>query len=92
MAFRRNRAARNRHQAARARHDMRYWQVEHRKRTRSLIEPGGLVVKTGLVELTGDDRAIIYARCSGWPKSSKAIRHERANVGRNGAVGPTAQA
>ena len=44
-ALLRNRAARNRHQAVRARHDMRTWQVERRKRTRHLIELGGLVVK-----------------------------------------------
>jgi hypothetical protein len=59
-AINRNRAARNRHQAARARHDMRTWQVERRKRTRHLIELGGLVVKAGIVDLTGDDRAMIY--------------------------------
>ncbi|TGR15133.1 conjugal transfer protein TraD [Mesorhizobium sp. M4B.F.Ca.ET.190.01.1.1] len=39
---------------------MRTWQVERRKRTRRLIELGGLVVKAGVVELTNDDRAIIY--------------------------------
>ncbi|MBN9254819.1 MULTISPECIES: conjugal transfer protein TraD [unclassified Mesorhizobium] len=39
---------------------MRTWQVERRKRTRQLIELGGLVVKAGIVELTNDDRAIIY--------------------------------
>lgn len=39
---------------------MRTWQVERRKRTRHLIELGGLVVKAGVVELTNDDRAIIY--------------------------------
>jgi hypothetical protein len=38
---------------------MRTWQVERRKRTRHLIELGGLVVKAGLVTLTGDDRATI---------------------------------
>jgi hypothetical protein len=59
-ALLRNRAACNRHQAARARHDMRTWQVERRKRTRHLIELGGLVVKARIVELTGDDRATIY--------------------------------
>ena len=59
-ALRRNRAARNRHQAARARHEMRDWQKERRKRTRHLIELGGLVVKAGIVNLTGDDRAMIY--------------------------------
>ena len=39
---------------------MRAWQVERRKRTRHLIELGGLVEKAGLVELTGDDRAMIF--------------------------------
>ncbi|MCR4266432.1 conjugal transfer protein TraD [Nitratireductor sp. ZSWI3] len=38
---------------------MRTWQVERRKRTRHLIELGGLVVKAGIVELTGDDRVMI---------------------------------
>jgi len=59
-ALNRNQAARNRHQGARARHDMRTWQVERRKRTRHLSELGGLVVKAGIVDLTGDDRAMIY--------------------------------
>ena len=58
-ALLRNRAARNRHQAAKSRDDMRTWQVERRKRTRHLIELGGLVVKAGVVDLTGDDRAVI---------------------------------
>lgn len=39
---------------------MRDWQVERRKRTRHLIELGGLVVKSGVVDMTGDDRAVIY--------------------------------
>jgi hypothetical protein len=39
---------------------MRTWQVERRKRTRHLIELGGLVVKAGVADLTGDDRATIY--------------------------------
>ena len=38
---------------------MRTWQVERRKRTRHLIELGGLVVKAGLVNLIGDDRAMM---------------------------------
>lgn len=58
-AIKRNRAARNRHQAQKARHDMRSWQVERRKRTRHLIELGGLVVKAGIVDLTDDDRTVI---------------------------------
>jgi hypothetical protein len=39
---------------------MRTWQVERRKLTRHLIELGGLVVKAGIVDLTGDDRAMIH--------------------------------
>jgi len=39
---------------------MRTWQIERRKRTRHLIELGGLVVKAGIVDLTSDDRAMIY--------------------------------
>ena len=39
---------------------MRAWQVERRKRTRHLIELGGLIAKAGIIELTNDDRAIIY--------------------------------
>ncbi|MET3518859.1 conjugal transfer protein TraD [Mesorhizobium abyssinicae] len=39
---------------------MRAWQVERRKRTRHLIELGGLVIKAGVVDLTGDGRATIY--------------------------------
>ena len=46
-ALLRNRAARNRQQAARARHDMRTWQVERRKRTRHLIELSALPSKPG---------------------------------------------
>lgn len=39
---------------------MRSWQVERRKRTKHLIELGGLVVKAGIVDLTNDDRAVIF--------------------------------
>lgn len=39
---------------------MREWVVKRRERTRQLIELGGLVVKAGLVNLTGDDRATLY--------------------------------
>jgi len=34
--------------------------VERRERTHHLIELGGLVQKSGLVDLTGDDRAMLY--------------------------------
>ncbi len=33
--------------------------MQRRERTRRLIELGGLVQKAGLVELTGDDRAVL---------------------------------
>jgi hypothetical protein len=39
---------------------MREWAIKRRERTRHLIELGGLVVKSGLVELTNDDRAALY--------------------------------
>jgi Conjugal transfer protein TraD len=39
---------------------MRSWEVERRRRTRHLIELGGLVVKARIVELTDDDRTLIY--------------------------------
>jgi hypothetical protein len=39
---------------------MRSWQVDRRRRTRHLIELGGLVIKAGIVDLAGDDRALIY--------------------------------
>ena len=34
--------------------------MNRRERTRQLIELGGLVAKAGVVDLTGDDRAVIY--------------------------------
>jgi hypothetical protein len=43
-----------------ARNDSRAWVVKRRERTRQLIELGGLVAKAGLVELTDDDRAVIF--------------------------------
>ncbi|CTQ51392.1 conjugal transfer protein TraD [Jannaschia donghaensis] len=39
---------------------MRSWHVARRKRIRHLIELGGLLVKSRVVDLTGDDRALIY--------------------------------
>jgi hypothetical protein len=36
------------------------WRVERRKRTRHLIELGGLVIKSAIVDLTGDDRIMIF--------------------------------
>lgn len=34
--------------------------MKRRERTRQLIELGGLIGKAGLVDLTGDDRAVIF--------------------------------
>ncbi len=50
---------RNRLDRDRARHDTRQWVQDRRARTRHLIELGGLVQKSGLVELTDDDRATL---------------------------------
>ena len=47
-------------EASQRRTDKREWVVKRRERTRHLIELGGLVVKSGLVELTDDDRAVIF--------------------------------
>jgi Conjugal transfer protein TraD len=77
-ALRRNQAARNRHRAALARHNMRTWQVERRERTRHLIELGGLVVKVGIVDLTGDDRAMIYGAMLWMADKLQSEDHERA--------------
>ena len=52
--------ARNRVQLSRARADKRDWVVKRRERTRHLIELGGLVAKAGLIELTDDDRAVLF--------------------------------
>src|SRR6202140_1081903 len=79
-ALRRNWAARNRQQAARARHDMRAWQVERRKRTRRLIELGGLVVKARVVDLTGDDRAIILGALLWMADKLKSNQGEQARA------------
>ena len=80
MALLHNWAARNRHQAARARHDMRTWQVERRKRTRQLIELGGLVVKAGIVDLIGDDRATILGALFWMADKLKSDQGERARA------------
>ncbi len=52
--------ARHRLNAKIARDDKRAWVVKRRERTRQLIELGGLVAKAGLIELTDDDRAVIF--------------------------------
>ena len=38
--------------------------MKRRERTRQLIELGGLIAKAGLVELTDDDRAVLFGLLS----------------------------
>lgn len=60
QAARRTAAAARRAEAVLSRTDTRAWVMQRRERTRQLIELGGLVQKAGLVELCGDDRAMLY--------------------------------
>jgi len=80
MALLRNQASCNRHQGARARHDMRTWQIERRKRTRHLIELGGLMVKVSIVDLTGDDRATILGTLLWMADKLRSDQAERARA------------
>jgi conjugative transfer protein TraD len=59
---------------------MRGWQVERRKRTRHLIELGGLVVKARVVDLTGDDRAMIFGALLWCADKLKSDQGERARA------------
>ena len=47
-------------EASQRRTDTRQWVQDRRERTRHLIELGGLVQKAGLIELTDDDRAVLF--------------------------------
>ena len=47
-------------EASQRRADKRDWVVKRRERRRHLIELGGLVQKADLVELTDDDRAVLF--------------------------------
>ncbi len=57
---------------------MRAWQVERRKRTRHLIELGGLVVKAGIVDLTGDDRVAFYGALIWMANKLRSDEREKA--------------
>ena len=59
---------------------MRSWQVERRKRTRHLIELGGLVVKAGIVDLIGDDRATILGALIWITEKLKGEQREQAHA------------
>jgi hypothetical protein len=59
---------------------MRTWQIERRKRTRHLVELGGLVVKAGVVDLTGDDRAIMLGALLWMADKLQSDQGEQARV------------
>ena len=59
---------------------MRSWQVERRKRTRHLIELGGLVVKAGVVDMADDDRAMIYGALLWMADKLQSDQGERARA------------
>ena len=59
---------------------MRTWQIERRKRARHLIELGGLVVKAGIVDLTGDDRATILGALLWMADRLQSDQGERARA------------
>jgi hypothetical protein len=59
---------------------MRAWQLERRKRTRHLIELGGLVVKARIVDLTGDDRATILGALLWIADKLQSDQSERARA------------
>jgi hypothetical protein len=56
------------------------WQVERRKRTRHLIELGGLVVKARVADLTGNDRAIILGALLWMADKLKSSQGEQART------------
>ncbi|HJS09993.1 conjugal transfer protein TraD [Sphingopyxis sp.] len=59
---------------------MREWQIKRRERTRHLIELGGLVMKSGLVELTDDDRAMLYGSFLWMADKLRSDQGEQASV------------
>jgi hypothetical protein len=59
---------------------MRTWQVERRKRTRHLIELGGLVVKAGIADLIGNDRTTILGALIWIGEKLKGDQREQARA------------
>jgi hypothetical protein len=55
--------------------------VKRRERTRQLIELGGLVAKSGIVELTDDDRAVIFGLLVGGAAMLRGEEREQALTG-----------
>nr|WP_229363866.1 conjugal transfer protein TraD [Sphingomonas sp. PL-96] len=52
--------------------------MKRRERTRQLIELGGLVAKAGLVELTDNDRAVIFGMLVGGAATLRSEQREQA--------------
>ncbi|OAN63675.1 conjugal transfer protein TraD [Sphingomonas sp. TDK1] len=52
--------------------------MKRRERTRQLIELGGLVAKAGLVELTDDDRAVLFGVMIDAAATLKSQRRDHA--------------
>ena len=59
---------------------MRTWRIERRKRTRHLIELGGLIVKAGIVDLVGDDRTTILGALIWIAEKLKGDQREQARA------------
>ena len=52
--------------------------MKRRERTRQLIELGGLVAKAGLVELTDEDRAVLFGVMIDAAATLKGEQRDRA--------------
>jgi Conjugal transfer protein TraD len=52
--------------------------VKRRERTRQLIKLGGLVAKAGLIELTDDDRAVLFGVMTDAAATLKSERRDQA--------------
>lgn len=65
-------------EASQCRTDKREWAMKRRERTRHLIELGGLVQKAGLVELTNDDRAVLFGAFLAVAAKLQGDQHDQA--------------
>lgn len=52
--------------------------MRRRERTRQLIELGGLIAKAGLVDLTDDDRAVIFGALLHVAAKLKSVDRDQA--------------
>ena len=54
--------------------------MKRRERTRQLIELGGLIAKSGLIDLTGDDRAMIFGILIGAAATLRGNERDQAQT------------